>query len=222
MSRANPRFKRTNAPLPAFVFPIYQVTVSGIIDQQTWLCTMCYLARVAAQTPASEANLAASWLTVNNAAWRACMDGQTSLLTVKVTCVSAPARIPGFAFQFGAGSLGTAPAGHLDSEVAAILSKATLTKGQHGRGRLYIPGVPTSFISTLTDPNRINGASLATYGTLATSLMAPILDGANSADPGLYTRLPKGQPVTAAQILSAINTRALLGTVRRRRIGRGK
>lgn len=223
MSRANPRFRRINPNLPVYPNPVYLVQAIGASEAGIWYMDFGYAMTAAGQSAASEANIAATWLTTNGANLRAVMTPQAALNSVKVTCVSTPTRIPYTNTTSAFLGNGTAAGQAEPSTTASILSKYTTTKGQHGRGRNYFPNVPTAFISPVLDPDRLNAAALVAYGTFITSLTGVgTTDAGNVANLCIYTRTARGAPVTLAALVTVVVMRQLLGNIRRRRIGRGK
>ena len=144
MSRAVPRFRRTNPALPVITTPCYEVSAIGFGEAGMFMVNFAYLMSAGGQTSSSESNLATSWCNNCAAAFRACISNLYTLTSVKVSCVSNNTRMP-FTntsnANLGVGTVGFFP---LPSTNAAILSKQTTVKGQHGRGRNYMPGIPTS------------------------------------------------------------------------------
>jgi hypothetical protein len=223
MSKAVPRFKRNNPALPPIAGAVYLVTVGGDIDNQTWYCNFGYMASSFSQVSVSESNISASFITNVIPAFKACLDPTNDITSVKVACVSVPTRAP-FVQTGGSFPLsGTAGATHLPSTVAGIISKYTPTRGQHGRGRNYIPGIPNTFVTPTVDPDRLNSTGITAYNALATALDVQLTDtGGVVLDMCIFKRVAKGLSVLNGQDVSTFQTRPLLGTVRRRRIGRGK
>lgn len=223
MSRALKRFLRTNAPLPVLgTNNVFLVTMSGTVDGELWINNLAYMG-INTLTSASESNIASSFYTAVKTAWQNVNDITSGFSTVKVTCVNLPARIP-FVLQVNSGVAVTGSIGntHLPKEMAAITSKYTSTKGQHGRGRNYWAGIPTTFTTPLTDPNELNSVGITAYNALLTAIQSTaIVDGAVVMSLCVYTRTLKGLAVTNAQTVATSLVRTVLGTVRRRRPGRG-
>jgi len=224
MSKASPRYKRTNPALPVIgTNHVYQVSVQGTVDGMVWIVNLAYMGPNTVSTN-TESNIATTFNTTCSTAIRGVMDSTALFTTIKVSSLDQPSRIPYVAaVNGGAGYAGSVGATHIPIEMAAIISKYTNIKGQHGRGRNYWPAVPASFVTPGTDPNRLNATGIAAYQTLITAIdNAAITDGATVMDLCIYTRPLKGQPVTNAQATITYIMRPLLGTVRRRRPGRGK
>lgn len=223
MSRANPRFHRTNAALPALTTPAYRITAFFTVDGQSCLYTQDYIMTTTAQSTNAESNLASSWHTAVLTNLRNCLASDVLYLGAKCQCLSTPSRLPYSLVNVAATQPGLVAGAHMPSEMSAIISKSTSTKGQHGRGRFYVPGIPVSFVVPSTDANRLTPSAVTNYTNLANAMMsASITDGANVAMASVTTRVLRGLATVAGQVLTQMIVRALLGTTRRRRIGRGK
>lgn len=223
MSKANPHFHRNNAQLPALATPAYRIQPFYVVDQQTCLWTMDFIMTSSAQSATSEQNLATTFNTAMATAIRGFLAADCFYVGVKVTCLTTPARI-GFMFNVAtANQSGQVAGNHLPSQMAAIISKYTSTKGQHGRGRFYLPGVPIQFTTPATDCDRINAAGVTAMGAINTALLGgAITDSANVALPAVTQRVAAGAAVTHGQVIAQLQSRLLLGVIRRRRVGVGK
>jgi len=188
-----------------------------------WIVNLGYLGANAPIPANAESAIANSWATQCAAAFRSVITSDAGLFAVKVTCVSNIQRIPFQNVTNTALGNGTATGNPLPSVNAVVVSKQTGTKGQHGRGRNYMPSVPGAFVNNAVDPDRITTGSVGLYqSSINTWFSAAITDGTNPVTLAIFTRVTKGAAVTnAANVLTYI-IRPLLGTVRRRRIGRGK
>jgi hypothetical protein len=121
------------------------------------------------------------------------------------------------------GAVGTAGASAANGMISAVLTKTSFLKGQHGRGRAYIPCVPNTFVTPVTDPNVINGVGKPLYDTLANALAVSIVATTPNMQPCITTRpsAPNTVPLRASIIFKFI-TELVLGTQRRRKEGRGQ
>lgn len=222
MSKAAPRFRRNNPALPVITTPLYEVSAIGAGEAGIFICNFAYLMLAGGQTSASESNIATSWANNAAAAFRACLSNLYTLTSVKVTCVSNNTRMP-FTntanANLGVGTVGFFP---LPSTNAGIISKQTTVKGQHGRGRNYIPGIPTSFVTPAVAPDQLNAGALTAYTSLCVAVGLQVADGGTNGALCVYTRVKNGANVTNAAAVQTIFARPLIGTVRRRRAGRGK
>jgi hypothetical protein len=117
---------------------------------------------------------------------------------------------------------GTAGTNSLPGTVAAISTKYTSVKGQHGRGRIYFGPIPDTFTTPATDPNKINGAGTAAYNLLHGDLLTNINAGGQLFALALTTRPnPPQVLVSLGTNVTGIMVQLITGNVRRRREGRG-
>jgi len=117
---------------------------------------------------------------------------------------------------------GTVAGTALPGTVAALISKTSNLKGQHGRGRQYLMSVPLSFQS-VADANNLTNAAVAIYVTLATAELAAIPVGGLTFAMAICTRpVAPNTIVPFAEPVNGMTVRQLLATVRRRREGRGQ
>jgi hypothetical protein len=218
------RYTRINPPLPNVgSYNVFSCIVQGTCDNEEWINDYAVMG-ADALTAGSEAAIANSFYAMVATALRAMMDTSTYIMSVKVTCLTTITRVPYVAaLNSGAGFAGTASTPHLPKEMAAILSCYTAYKGQHGRGRKYTAGVPTSFVTSSSNANSLNTSGVAALTALGTAVLAgTCVDGATVMSPCIYTRVKGATPVTNAAPITSTIARSLLGTVRRRRPGRGK
>lgn len=96
-------------------------------------------------------------------------------------------------------------------DVAFVVSRLTATAGKSGRGRIYVSGVPSTFITE----NRLNSSSTATVAALATQLKAPIINQLMTWSPANYSHL-----LSAFHAATDFVPEPLLGTQRRRKARR--
>lgn len=223
MSRAVPRFRRVNPPLPAITGAVYNVIAEGSGEAGLWLMNFGYMAASFAQTATSEFNLSQSWGNNFAVLLRAVLSQVYSLTAIKVVCVSLPTRQPFLNTTNANLGNGTVAVPPLPSVNAAVMSKATGVRGQHGRGRNYFPAVPTNFVVPATDPDRLTVAAVANYMAFVNALnTTAIVDGATQVLPAIFTRTLHGLPVATAALVLTMRMSSILGSVRRRRLGRGK
>jgi len=224
MSRANPRFRRTNLPLPTLLAQqnCFRIAVLGTADNQIWICNFDYIV----QTPAvpnvnAEQNLTINWITAHLTNFRGFICTDTVVTAVKATCLTIPARQPYTNIQT-TGNAGTITPPHADIELAVVFSKYTGFKGQHGRGRNYLPAIPQSFINSTSGQTNTILLTTAYQTFIGTLLSATISDGTSTYVLAITQRTKQGVAVTNGAAVLAVQLRTLMGTVRRRRIGRGK
>lgn len=220
MSRANPRFHRFNAALPSVTGTgVVEYIIQGSIEGQLTISTFFYQAAVPAPTQVQLTNLGNNLNTAFLSKYLALMAGEWTMTRQLVNVVHVN-NIQGIIGTGSAGAAGTGGTLHQPTEVAAIVIRRSAVKGQHGRGRLSLPAVPLNAVSG----SSINQTAYITNaGTLATQMLATVSDGTNNWTPVIAQRAPTSpRLVIGAAALSAAALNTLLGTVRRRRIGRGK
>jgi hypothetical protein len=224
MSRANPRFHRINVPLPSLVgATAFELQVTGFIDNQIWIFGMQYIWTGGAVPNANaELNLGNNWATNCVTSLRGIIASDVQINQVKVSCLTIPARLPVYTSGGGLPAFGSVAGNHIPSEMAGIVSRYTNFKGQHGRGRFYVPGVPISFVTPAGDANRINALGVSAYSVFVANIVTPISDGTNNYSLAVIQRTRGGAAATNGAAATQAFGRSLLGTVRRRRVGRGK
>ena len=220
MSRANPRFHRNNPNLLGVgTATVVEIAMQGLLEQQQCINTFYYVTNAAGVTFANVGAMLASFRTGIEAKYLACVSADYTLQQYKATVVSPSTIAPNY-IAVAPAAPGTRPAGHLPTQMAILISRYSGFTGQHGRGRVYLPGVAASDVvnSTVT-----NAALLTALDNLKTQMLVPVNDGTNNWDPCIAQRsktTPK-QVLWFADVIQA-TPRTLLATIRRRRIGRGK
>lgn len=222
MSRAQPRFRRVNPPLPVTSTAILRLTVFVLVDGQQCLMNFDYQIVSGPIAGTAEADLIVAWRLANEPALQAIISNDALITGYKCAMISQPTRIPAYFVIALGGLLGTGGATHLPTTVAGVVSKYTLIKGQHGRGRNYVPAVPTAFVTPGTNADSMNAAGLAAYATFAGLMAAGLLGAGTNFSPCISQRDKGVVAVTKAENVVQTIVRPLLGTVRRRRVGRGK
>lgn len=221
MSRANPRFHRTNPTLPALTGNVVMLTLFGTVENQLTLNILYYEDQTG--TVGSITNLNSfigSWTVPNQASLLAVSSSDWSLTQYKAQYVNLPAIIPQYSTT-GLPQPGTGPATHEPTTVAALISKFSQVKGQSGRGRYYIPAIPTAWVTA----SSINPTFITNYNTYAGKLVNQITSGGITYTPGIFSRRGFNKVTGTGGGFSPMSNaiaKTLLGTVRRRRIGRGK
>lgn len=219
MSRANPRFRRTNVPLPVPAGNVFRVRIVGSIESQLTVTTFYYMD---GRTPGSALT---SHCTDLDTALRVASHlyakyvGACSNEWVGTSVLIDSPNNPNLATQtFASPGTPSGGPGHEPTTVSAVITKYTGFKGQAGRGRVYVPAVPTGFVGSSTITN------LNVWSILASQMLVSETAGGQTYAPvvfskGLRTQNPK---VTGAAGIINCVARTLLGNTRRRRIGRGK
>jgi len=213
---------RNNPPAPLVTTPLIrlvpQITDPNVVITETVFDYLCQSAITL--SPSVLASFIADW----QAATLVALEGVLSdLLNVgTITCADLnPGSVPTQQVT-GLTAPGSVSAPPLPSVVAGIISKTSALKGQHGRGRNYLPGVPDTFVTSATEANQLNALGITAYNALAAKLKAPITSSGVVWSPVITTRpLPPTLIPQRAVVITGAVTIPLLGTVRRRREGRG-
>jgi hypothetical protein len=221
MSRANPRFRRINPSLPAVgsTQGVVLYRVRGTIEGQMTLTGFHLLAANNNPTQGQLNSLLLDLSTNVFPAIKNCSSADWVTVTETLDVVHRT-DIIGAKLASNAGVIGGRPAGHLPTEVAAILLKQTIFKGQHGRGRMSLPAIASADVTAST----ITAAAMSSaLGVLGIALTTTRTDGTNVWTPCVAQRGNTSPRfvVAAANIVSTQKV-LLLGTIRRRKIGRGK
>jgi hypothetical protein len=221
MSRANPRFHRTNPPLPLVGAGngVVQYVVQGVIEGQMTLSTFMYSAAVPNPTAAQLAQLLTNISTAIFPAVKGMSSADWTVVRelLKVVHRNDLATVTSTVHN---GNPGGRPAGHAPTEVAGIMLRQTAVKGQHGRGRVSFPAVSLTDVSS---SSWISAGIALAITVMGTAGLTTASDGTNTWTPcvGQRSNVAPHLIVGFAPI-QAWTANVLLGTIRRRKIGRGK
>lgn len=221
MSRATPRFRRTNPHLPLVGsgngVVVYKVI--GSIEGQLTISTFMYSSQIPAPTNAQLQTLLGNISANIFNAYKACVSADW-VCTGETVDVVHRNDIQGVSSVANAGVVGTRAAGHEPTEIAAVIIRSSAVKGQHGRGRLSLPAVATVDVTA----SRITGAGmLAALLALINAMLLVATDGVNNYTPSIGERAPTPPKlIVGFSPLVRLRSTTLLGTIRRRKIGRGK
>ena len=212
---------RVSPPAPAIVGDVYRFTVVSVTNAQTCYTTHDYMsATIGGASFALLQLLTNAFSTAVLTAYAAVLTPQTTIIGVigQVVSNSTIAK-----FFLSDPTPGTVVVGSLPGEVAAIINKVSDLKGAHGHGRFSMPAVPLTFVLPTVDPNRLLAAALILYGDLCTALFQTFPLAATPAVVAVVSTRPVAPAtvVSKAQTLNAMQPNTLLGTVRRRKEGRG-
>lgn len=221
MSRANPRFHRVNPNLPLVGASngVVQYVIQGQIEGQMTLSTFMYSAAV------TTLSLTAAQTLLTNIS-NGLFPSYKNLISSDWTCVRELLRmvhrndVPTNISTNRFATAGGRPALHEPTEVAGIFNRTSLIKGQHGRGRVSIPAISTADVSA----SNWTGAAITTNILLFQSAaLATASDGTNTWTPCIGQR-GTGSPrlIVGFSPIATVLVNNLLGTIRRRKIGRGK
>lgn len=176
-------------------------------------------------TPAVQTDLVgliAQWVAIFDVHYMACLSPKTDLFSITAAELHfgiAPSAIT----LYAAGAHpGTAGATNLPLEVAATISKQANLKGRHGIGRISMPAIPNTFTTPATASSSLNAAGLTAYGLLAADMLLNLVTGTDTWIPVISTRpIPPATTIDRAAQIVLTTTRTILGTARRRKLGRG-
>jgi hypothetical protein len=207
-------------PAPVITGPVLRATMFGRCNGQICENTHDYMARtMPLVTSTSMAAFAAGWTTTIEAAYQTVVPASDYLLLTTVACISLNTLVT---ITTAVNLAGLVAGNSLPIEMAAVVSRYSALKGKHGRGRFFAFGVPILFTTPASDPNLLNGAGIANYQGLGTSLLGPFVLGGVTWDPVISTRpVTPLVVVSRAAVVTSYFPQPLLGTVRRRREGRG-
>jgi hypothetical protein len=193
--------------------------VIGSIENQMTMNTFYYQAAVPAPTQAQLQTLLANISAGLFSFYQNCIS--SDWVTVRETIdVVHRNDISGQVRTNNAGQLGLRPSTHEPTEVATVVIRYSAIKGQHGRGRVSLPAPSAADVTG----SRITGAGMLTALTnLQTNMVLSFSDGVNAWTPCIVQRSTTSPKLVigSSQIVRTI-ANLLLGTVRRRKIGRGK
>lgn len=220
MSRANPRFRRVNQSLPVLgTQGVVMMVIQGTIEGQLTISTFPYLGSVAAPTQAQLQTMITNFHTAMATAYRGAVSNDWSWTRTLAQVISST-TIATAVSGVNAGLAGTNGVGHAPIETADVFVRKTAFKGQHGRGRVSLPPPSLAAVVNSALSNAfVAGPQLA----MATAMLASFTDGVNVWLPCVAQRSvssPKVAIGAAALTFTAGNF--FLGTVRRRKVGRGK
>lgn len=211
---------RLNPLPPAITGDVCRIVIQYLGLSGTYINTLDYQASALnAVTSATLAALAAAFQTAVEPSLKACLSDQATIAAYFASCLSLSTPATDFLVS---GVAGTVAQPCLPNEMGAVIQKRTLLKGQHGRGRITLPAVPTTFTTPATNPDKINVTGGAAYSSLVTALEGNLAAGGLTFTPCLSVRpAPPAILVTHAQQVTNFALNTILGTARRRKEGRG-
>lgn len=220
MSRANPRYRRRNLNLPALTNDVFRVKLYGTIENQETISVFTYIGPSLVNNAVTSdlTDFGSALVAVGNLCtkYAAACSADWVFTRIAVDVPTTPSLAP-IIVNFPGNGAG--PAGHMPTEVGMPLLKITASRGQCGRGRISTPAVPTAWVTASVLSN--TGA----HSALAFQMIQNLVQGPSTWRPCVYSA--KGSrlfPIPGAALLTNAILPAgnLLGTIRRRKIGRGK
>jgi hypothetical protein len=218
MSRAVPRYRRNNVALPGLVANVFRITVNMDLDGQVVQCQTFYNDDGSLLLYTDLGLIAAAFNTTVLPAFVAATALEVHFDSIKVENLTNPQLVPYFLPLIGI--QGSGPAGHEPTYVSVCVTRQTVFRSACGRGRLFVPGVPSAWrgINLITDP----GAGATAYTALAVALLLPMTAGGHTCNPGLYSQGSRTHKTKGFAVLVNADWDRQLATTRRRKIGRGK
>jgi hypothetical protein len=217
MSAAKPQFKRFNPMPPAPTLNVYRVRLGGVVEGQQTMNTFYYddgmpvgSATTASLTELFNAFTGAGGVTT---AYDAAVSSDWTFSNLTIDCPTSPTLAASVVSPLVAG---TGPAGHEPNQVAVTLAKTTAWKGQHGRGRISLPAVPTVWVSQTLLINTV------AIGALVTKMKQALTGASHTFTPGLLSRATPPSTTLGYMPLTNVVIRTVLGSCRRRKPGVGK
>lgn len=211
---------RVNALPPPITGDCYRLTIYSRAQAQVCMNTFEVMGDNFAASPAAPmANILAAWVLAVETQYLACCTTQTRIFRYNIQCISsnAPASIDSLVNKPG-----TTVTDPLPLEMGVILKKTGPLKGQHGRGRVYMPAIPVTFTTPSIEPNLLNATGTTAYTALGLDIQAAVTVGGINYTPIVSPRpIAPAVVVTVAAPITSHLPVSLLGTVRRRREGRG-
>lgn len=220
MSAANPRFRRNNPHLPPVgnTFGIVSYKIIGIIEGQQTVSTFTYQAAAPSLTTAMMTTLMNSISGQLRGPYATAVSVTWSLTEEDLDFISRN-DINGVFTTAHSGLVGSRGAPTLPTTVAIVLNRASNVKGQHGRGRLSLPAV----CAADTTLSRVTAAGAITaLVALEAAMLLTASDGVNTWTPCIAERSQSSPRLAiGSSALQVVTHDTLLGTIRRRKIGRG-
>ncbi len=207
-------------PAPPVANNLIRITRTSRADGQ--LCENTFDYVDATVTPISSANLDAcctNWKSFVDTTYLACLSPSSEMVSISAQELhfgTTPTQV-----QLDTpGTVGTAGTSCLPLEVGATLARVTDLKGKHGRGRITMPGVPDTFVTPTANSSELNATGVTAYDALGVKLSSVVPISAIS--PVVSTRpVPPSVLIDNAKPVTGYITRIILGTQRRRKVGRG-
>jgi hypothetical protein len=211
---------RNNQPLPLLA-PNAAALLTALFTgaNQIYEMTFGYANSGAPVSAADLLSLATAWVTEAQTDLLACLSEDITFTSVRVADASGGVLATQIATVTG--GTGTVTAHAYPGPVAASILRNTNFRGQHGRGRISMPGVPLTFVTPATDPNALNSTAVTAYTALI-GVLANRITASQVWSPFLLTRPVPGSPlVTRGALITAWLVDTILGSARRRKEGRG-
>lgn len=221
MSRANPRYRRPNNPLPVPINNVYQLSLLGETQGQLTVTTFYYVDANPVGSFLGQSQLISAFITNVLPSYENATTVLWNGTAIVVRVLSSPQLGPTLSI-LPAGTAGVVPGATLGTIPSVTIDRQTAYAGQTGRGHISMPAVPATFVApnsaTLLDPIP------AAYTTLANNaFLQVIVFAGDTFTPALASRGTRLVPKKlGAAVITQTRVQSVLGTTRRRKIGRGK
>lgn len=218
MSHLNPRFRRINTPPNSATFNVYRVAITGTIEGQMTVNLFYYRDQIAIATGATLAQMQSLYLGVTGFGgiitdYLASLSSDWLATAIIIDSPTSPALARLYMPSI---LVGTGPAGHLPTTTAAVITKMSGLKGQCGRGHVALPAVPKTWATESTVTN------VTAYNALAGQMAQIQANGGVEFHPVIWSKGTRLTPRLGHTDITVCQLRPVLGTVRRRKLGRGK
>jgi hypothetical protein len=213
---------RVNIPAPSITGNVARIVV--VTSTQSQICnnTFDYMLPGFTAGAGDMLNLITAWRTACKTFLLACLSPLTTYLYTLCQDLANGTFVTAQYNEAG-GVVGTAGATNLPLEMAAVIERYSLLKGQHGRGHISLPAVPNTFTTPASDPNIINATGVTAYSALYAALLLQLTTTGGVWSPAIITRpVPPAVLPSKGVLVAGWTLRTLLGTVRRRKEGRGE
>jgi len=209
-------YTRNNPALPALTPNLWQIVLKGRIEGQSTFNTFYYHDGGGVVGPTTETTAMAAWQSMMATFWAPMIS--TDWLAVSVTMESltqltrVPVTVAGLA-----GMNGSVVGGHADTMLAITLLRQSGYRGQCGRGRLALPGCPLTFVTQ----SSLSAAGLLAIVPNSTALANTFADGPTTYTPHIYSKGSHFAPTRGSAPVLTTGWDSVIGTCRRRKLGRG-
>jgi hypothetical protein len=96
---------------------------------------------------------------------------------------------------------GSDSSGPMPANLAVLVQKRSILAGRKHRGRMYIPGIPSSIVTASADPNALEAASLTEFQGRFDALFADCVDSSpGPAHPLVILHTPDADPTVVAAL----------------------
>jgi len=218
MSRAHKRYERNNLALPLPLGNVFRVTYNMTLQLQNVQIHFDYGDSGTIMTGSTETEIANAADTALSAALQACMTTDVKLQSIVVACMTDTTRKPqAKSLALLTGSVVDTPC---ETFEAVVVVRQTAQRTACGRGRLYIPGWPRSYV---TNGQVFGVAASAALATLLTQMQVVLATaGGRTSVPGIFSFGSYKHKTKGFSQLTFVDFNRFLGTCRHRKIGRGK